>query len=196
MATTQQYIDQLKIDKQNLVSMLNNMGVEASNNETFTSLTPKIGTIVTDPILQDKSIEIIENGTQTISADEGYNGLNNVEVITNVASSGGSEMYSSEELEIGTWINGEKLYRRVITGKIGGTLNKWNQLAQFPFRQVTKISGVWGMSFANEQYPVPYSIGTEFLTINGISNNHTICEYHNYAYPSGGTIQVIVEYIK
>ena len=88
MATTQDYINQLKIDKQNLVSMLNTMGVEANNNETFTALTPKVGKIVTDPILQDKTIEITENGTQTIAADEGYNGLNNVEVVTNVASSG------------------------------------------------------------------------------------------------------------
>ena len=89
MATTQDYINQLKIDKQNLVSMLNGMGVEASNNETFTSLTPKVGKIVTDPILQDKSIEITENGTQTITADEGYDGLNNVEVTTNISSGGG-----------------------------------------------------------------------------------------------------------
>ncbi len=85
MATTQDYINQLKIDKQNLVTMLNNMGVEASENETFTALTPKVGKIVTDPILQDKTIEITENGTQTITADEGYNGLNNVSVTTNVS---------------------------------------------------------------------------------------------------------------
>lgn len=91
MATTQDYIDQLKIDKQNLVSMLNNMGVEATDSETFTALAPKVGKIVTDPILQDKSIEITENGTTNIVADEGYNGLNNVSVTANVASSGGGK---------------------------------------------------------------------------------------------------------
>lgn len=91
MATTQDYINQLKIDKQNLVSMLNNMGVEATNTETFTSLTPKVGKIVTDPILQDKTVEITDNGTQTIKADSGYDGLNEVEVITNIASSGGGD---------------------------------------------------------------------------------------------------------
>ena len=80
MATTQDYINQLKIDKQNLVNMLNGMGVEANNNETFTSLTPKVGKIVTDPILQDKSVEITENGTTSIVADEGYDGLNKVDV--------------------------------------------------------------------------------------------------------------------
>ena len=37
------------------------------------------------PNLQDKSITIIENGTQTVIADEGYDGLNSVEVVTNIA---------------------------------------------------------------------------------------------------------------
>ena len=91
MATTQELIDSLKQDKINLANMLNSMGVEASPNETFTSLTPKVGKIVTDPILQDKSITIKENGTQTITADEGYDGLNNVEVTTDITSSGGGE---------------------------------------------------------------------------------------------------------
>jgi surface protein len=45
MPTIQEQINQLKIDKQNLVNILNNMGVEANDNETFTSLTPKVGTI-------------------------------------------------------------------------------------------------------------------------------------------------------
>jgi N-acetylneuraminic acid mutarotase len=111
MATTQDYINQLKIDKQNLVSMLNNMGVEASGNETFTSLTPKVGKIVTDPILQDKSITITENGTTNIVADEGYNGLNNVEVITNVASTGSTmNLFVQEEepeKKDGIWIQKE-----------------------------------------------------------------------------------------
>lgn len=88
MATTQELIDSLKQDKQNLVTRLNNVGVEADNNETFTSLIPKVGKIVTQPLLQDKSIEIIENGTTNIVADEGYDGLNNVEVTVNVESTG------------------------------------------------------------------------------------------------------------
>lgn len=108
MTTTQDYIDQLKIDKQNLVSILNNMGVEANNSETFTSLTPKVGKIVTDPILQDKSVEITENGTTTITADSGYDGLNNVEVTTNVASGG---MYAPRKISfsayMGTELNAE-----------------------------------------------------------------------------------------
>lgn len=42
------------------------------------------------PVLQDKSITVTENGTQTVTADSGYDGLGNVEVTTNVESSGGA----------------------------------------------------------------------------------------------------------
>lgn len=44
-----------------------------------------------DILLQDKSIEITENGTTNIVADEGYDGLNNVEVVTNVSGGGLTE---------------------------------------------------------------------------------------------------------
>ena len=40
---------------------------------------------------QDKTVEITENGTQTILPDEGYSDLKSVEVITNVTGSGGGD---------------------------------------------------------------------------------------------------------
>ena len=45
-----------------------------------------------EPLLQNKSVEIKENGTTNIVADEGYDGLNSVEVVTNVSSGGGGDM--------------------------------------------------------------------------------------------------------
>lgn len=39
------------------------------------------------PSLQNKSVTITENGTQTITADSGYDGINEVEVTTNVQGS-------------------------------------------------------------------------------------------------------------
>ena len=91
MPTIQQQLNQLKADKATLNTMLNTMGVETTGNETFTQLAPLVGKIVTDPILQDKAVEITENGTTTITADSGYDGLNNVEVTTNVAGGGGGK---------------------------------------------------------------------------------------------------------
>ena len=115
MPTIQQQLNQLKRDKETLNTMLNTMGVETTGNETFTQLTPLVGKIVTDPILQDKSIEITENGTTNITADEGFDGLNNVEVVTNVASSGGGSI----ELESGIMVSefNENGFPKVITAK-------------------------------------------------------------------------------
>lgn len=135
MATTQDYINQLKIDKQNLVSMLNGMGVEASNNETFTSLTPKVGKIVTDPILQDKTITITENGTTNIVADEGYDGLYNVSVTTNVGGTGTDNInlfIQNEEPEEknGIWVKTNELQNtnklNIIGNEISIDLGDWN----------------------------------------------------------------------
>lgn len=152
MPTTQDYINQLKIDKQNLVSMLNGMGVEASNNETFTSLTPKVGKIVTDPILQDKSITITENGTQTITADEGYNGLNNVEVITNIASgSSTTNLFIQEE---------EPTHKNGL----------WLQTSNIDIQNIKNIGvygneisidlGAWNPVEDNEQLPYNFYLGS------------------------------------
>lgn len=64
-----------------------------TNNITLDNIIETIDTLpeAKEVVLQDKTIEITENGTQTIKADSGYDGLNEVEVITNVASSGGGE---------------------------------------------------------------------------------------------------------
>lgn len=45
MATTSDYLTQLQTDKQTLVTKLNEKGIEASNDETFTTLCPKVGDI-------------------------------------------------------------------------------------------------------------------------------------------------------
>lgn len=52
------------------------------------------------PILQDKSIEITENGTTNIVADSGYDGLNNVEVTTNIVGGTGGVEDLDDELSI------------------------------------------------------------------------------------------------
>lgn len=63
--------------------------LEVTENGDIDVTTFKIARVgvYTPPNLQDKSITITENGTQNITFDEGYDGLNSVEVITNVVNS-------------------------------------------------------------------------------------------------------------
>lgn len=57
------------------------------------------------PYLQDKEVTITENGTQNITFDDGYDGLNSVEVTTNIEGSGGTGIeglpyFSSRSLRV------------------------------------------------------------------------------------------------
>lgn len=62
------------------------------------------------PSLQNKSITITENGTETVTYDSGYDGLRNVSITTNV--SGGRDWsaigYSEEPSSIGSFYNYSK----------------------------------------------------------------------------------------
>lgn len=48
------------------------------------------------PVLQDKEVTITENGTTNVTADEGYDGLNEVEVTTNVSGGGDLSEYFND----------------------------------------------------------------------------------------------------
>lgn len=75
--------------------------------------------------LQNKSIEITQNGVTNVKCDEGYTGLNKVEVITNVEGSGSSsEIFSTEEVMTNkNWIDGKPIYRKVFTSTLPDASN-------------------------------------------------------------------------
>ena len=66
MATTTDYINQLKADKTNLVNNLIEKGASATQDETFTSLVPKVLDIETG-ITPTGTINITENGTYDVT---------------------------------------------------------------------------------------------------------------------------------
>lgn len=84
--------------------------------------------------LQDKSVEITENGTTNIVADEGYYGLNSVDVTVNVE--GGettiidAKVYSTEEQLVGKWIDNKPLYRKTYNATITNavTAGSWGEV--------------------------------------------------------------------
>lgn len=81
-----------------------------TNNITLDNIIETIDTLpeAKEVVLQDKTIEITENGTQTIQADEGYDGLNRVEVITNVAGTGGgASKYAPRYISFSAYSGGE-----------------------------------------------------------------------------------------
>ena len=70
MATIQEQINQLKVDKQNLVDNLVAKGVEATSDETFTTLVPKVNDIQSGGDINDYFTDTISSGVN--SADTGW----------------------------------------------------------------------------------------------------------------------------
>ena len=126
--------------------------IPASNFDT------EIESIETDPNLQNKSITITENGTQTIIPDTDYDGLSNVEVITNVTGS------SSEQLNV--FLQSEEPSKKdgIWIKKENATINKIS-IDDF------NISEEWN-----------YDIGT----IPIASSYNRVAKYENYLYIFGG----------
>lgn len=79
------------MNKEKLQSYNNRLN---TNNLSLETVLETINTLpeLKDPTLQDKYIEITENGTQSVICDEGYDGLNKVDINVNVESGGGGEI--------------------------------------------------------------------------------------------------------
>lgn len=71
MGTYKKYIDDLEIQKNNLVTALNNKGIEATNIETLNTLVPKVANIEGAKEEQEKTASASPNGAVIVTPDTG-----------------------------------------------------------------------------------------------------------------------------
>ena len=89
MPTTSDYLSQLQQDREDLVDNLETKGITGlTGDETFTELVPEVLNIQggSSANLQTKSITVTQNGSITIEPDNGYDGLERVNLTTNIQS--------------------------------------------------------------------------------------------------------------
>lgn len=84
MYTVDEYINQLKSDRSDLVDNLETKGItDLTGDETFTELVPKVLDIQ-NATIQSKEVTITENGTINVEPEAPYTALSNVNITTNV----------------------------------------------------------------------------------------------------------------
>lgn len=71
MGTYKKYIDDLEIQKNNLVTALNNKGVEATNTETLNTLVPKVANIEGAKEEQEKTASALPDKAVVVTPDSG-----------------------------------------------------------------------------------------------------------------------------
>lgn len=145
-----------------------------TNNITLDNIIETIDTLpeAKEVVLQDKTIEITENGTQTIKADSGYDGLNEVEVITNVASSGGGgttekgliiNQYSDNGFPTDVTLKNVSLSSSYmyLFGTASTTSNYYNTLSGI-IAELKKLT-VDGVTFTSKKIPNSFCQGAYYL---------------------------------
>lgn len=71
MGIYKKFVDDLEIQKNNLVTALNNKGVEATNTETLNTLVPKVANIEGAKEEQEKTASVSPNGVVIVAPDTG-----------------------------------------------------------------------------------------------------------------------------
>lgn len=148
-----------KILPNNIKSGVNILGIYG----TYTGETPN---------LQSKSITIEENGTTTITPDSGYDGLNQVEVTTNVSGSGGKNNQSNMGFFVTARVSYVKSGLKLKVAKTGIYTVKW-------IAKRDSSSNTWGtgLYIDNVLYGSKNEVWGATYTFNNVAQTTSIATF-------------------
>lgn len=103
--------------------------------------------------------------------------------------------YSTEEQRIGTWIDGEPIYRLVVEYTLGNAINTYKDVVTIP--NIKKMINAYGwFTNVNVQFRFPTAYDNEDIMIYLDMSNRRIREKHNYSYANGKPAYITLEYTK
>lgn len=116
------------------------------------------------------------------------------------------DVYSFDEIEIGTWVDGKTIYRKVISGKLAiesGNKYTFANVSDLKIDQMINLYGNVVSKDTTEQTTLQTSFNRTtglFTAVNMFCNKETGNIYYNFINTDGGlsgsTANVIIEYTK
>lgn len=83
--------------------------------------------------------------------------------------------------------------KTVIRTTLGSTTGTWNKIATISFDEIISMNGCF-LNGTNEFYPVPRAYNNQDVTLYAKKSDNAIYEMHNYAWASGRTLLLSIEY--
>lgn len=180
------------ITKKTLQDIANSIRSKTGSQETMSpsQMPGEIDNIPTGsvPVLQDKTVNIIQNGTTSVGPDSGYDGLSNVEVTVDVPSS--SQGFPPDWTQLGyedtpdTIINGFNYAKQIKDNwnpNVTSLYNKFSKdtnLLVLPFVDTSKVTNFSGFcENARHLIYIPLIDTSQATTLQNAFNGVTIAEF-------------------
>lgn len=106
-----------------------------------------------------------------------------------------SEVYSTNEIKIGRWIDGKPLYRKVINTTLSSSVSTSTSDWKTIYTD-TNIKLITDLTFRTASYNTHYFSRYEEISFRFNDTNGTLAEYHTDDYNNSRSVVIIIEYTK
>lgn len=164
--------------------------------------------IIGDTLIDSNGVIDVKTPVQGIMSQSDFDALpkeqqdNGTWIIPVVDGNGylpSNDIYSEEEILIGTWIDGKPLYRKVIlseTTDVTNTANVIKNVSELNIETVVSLRGLFVDSATLSQLPIGSMIGNSFVSVYYQTAKKNIVERHQNESYNNAELRIIIEYTK